>query len=140
MLVFNAVKRGRQDAVSVRREREAALPLYLGLLLHNKTRKRELIDNLFDNGLSVSYDRVLQLSTDEANRAIEMYEIEDCVCPSTLQDNIFTTGNIDNINHNPSSTSRRDSFHGTAISITQHTTDIMKTQVLTKNTHGNYTE
>ena len=77
LLVFNAVKRGRQDAVSVRhnRERETALPLYLGLLLHNKTQKRELIDNLFDKGLSVSY-RVLQLSTEEANRAIDMYEIE----------------------------------------------------------------
>ena len=105
MLVFNAVKRRGQDAVSVRhhREREAALPLYLGLLLHNKARKRELIDSLFDNGLSVSYDRVLQLSTDEANRAIEMYKNEDCVCPSTLRDNLFTTGNIDNIDHNPSS-------------------------------------
>ena len=76
LLVFNAVKRCRH-AVSVRHDRErdgAPLSLYLGLLLHNthKTRKRELIDNLFDNGLSVSYDRVLQLSTDEANRAIEI--------------------------------------------------------------------
>ena len=66
------------------REREAALPLYLCLLLHNKTQKRELIYNMFDKGLSVSYDRVLQLSTDEANRAIEMHGNEECVCPSTL--------------------------------------------------------
>ena len=48
-----------------------------------------------------------------------MYEKEDCVCP-TLRDNLFTTGNIDN--HNPSSTLSCDSFHGTAISITQDTT------------------
>ena len=52
-----------------------------------------------------------------------MYENENCVCPSTLRDNLYTTGNIDNIDHNPSSTSSRDSFHGTAISITQHTTN-----------------
>ena len=103
------------------RERGAALPLYLGLLLHNKTQKRELIDNMFDKGLSVSYDRVLQLSTYEAHRTIEMHENEDCVCQSTLRDNLFTTRNLDN--HNPSSTSSRDSFHGTAISITQHTTN-----------------
>ena len=32
---------------------EALLSLYLGLLLHSKTRQRELIDNLFDNFLSV---------------------------------------------------------------------------------------
>ena len=33
-----------------------------------------------------------------------------------------STGNIDNIDHNPSSSSR-DSFHGTAISTTHHTTN-----------------
>ena len=76
---------------------------------------------MFDKGLSVSYDRVLQLSTYEANRTIEMYENEDCVCPSTLRDKLFTTRNIDN--HNLYSTSSRDFFHGTAISITQHTTN-----------------
>ena len=42
MIVSNAVKRGRLDTVSLRhnQERETALPLYIGLLLHNKTRKR----------------------------------------------------------------------------------------------------
>ena len=50
-----------------------------------------------------------------------MCENEDCVCPSTLRNNLFATGNIDN--HNPSSTSSRDSFHGTDISITQDTTN-----------------
>ena len=125
LLVFNAIKRSRADSVAVRHnlERETALPLYLGLLIHNKTRKRDLIDNLFEKGLSVSYDRVLQLSTEEANTAIDRYEKEGCVCPATLRDNLFTTGNLDNIDHNPSSTSSQDSFHGTAISITQHVTN-----------------
>lgn len=124
LLVFNAVKRGRRDSVAVRHnmDRETVLPLYLGVLIHNKTRKRDLIDNLFEKGLSVSYDRVLQLSTDEANRVIGIYEKEGSVCPSTLRDQLFTTGNLDNIDHNPSSTSSQDSFHGTAISITQHIT------------------
>ena len=125
LLVFNAVKRGRKESVAVRHnsDRETVLPLYLGLLIHNKTRKRDLIDVFFEKGLSVSYDRVLQLSTDEANRVIDMYEREGIVRPSTLRDNLFTTGNLDNIDHNPSSTSSLDSFHGTAISITQHITN-----------------
>jgi len=33
---------------------------------------------------------------------------------------IFTTGAVDNIDHNPSSRTAKDSFHGTAITLTQH--------------------
>ena len=53
----------------------------------------------------MSYDRALQLSTEEANTAIDRYENEGCVCSATLIDNHFTAGNLDNIDHNPSSTS-----------------------------------
>jgi len=31
------------------------------MLMHTKTRKRDLVDTLFHLGLSVSYDRVLRL-------------------------------------------------------------------------------
>ena len=121
LFVFNSVKK-RTDSTSVRHNlsREPAFPLYIGLLIHNKTRKRGLIDNLFENGLSVSYDRVLQLSTNEANKCIDRYEQERVVCPTALKNNLFTTGNLDNIDHNPTATSSYDSFHGTGISITQH--------------------
>ena len=44
------------------------------------------------------------------------------VCPTNLRNGLFTTGNLDNIDHNPSATSARSSFHGTAISLTQHVT------------------
>ena len=123
LLVFNTVKQ-RTDSLFVRHNlnRETALPLYIGLLIHNKTRKRDLIDNFFEKGLSVSYDRVLQLSTNEANKVIDQYEHEGVVCPKGLRDNLFTTGNLDNIDHNPSSVSSIDSFHGTGISIIQHIT------------------
>ena len=107
LLEFNAIKRSRADSVAVRHnlDRETALLLYLGLLIHNKTRNRDLIDNLFERELSVSYDRALQLSTEEANTAIDRYENEGCVCPATLKDKLFTTGKLDYIDHNPSSTS-----------------------------------
>ena len=86
LLVFNTVKRGRRDSIAVlhNSDRETALPLYRGVLIHNRTRKRDLIDILFEKGLSVSYDRVLQLSTEQANGAIDMYENEGSVCPSTI--------------------------------------------------------
>lgn len=44
------------------------------------------------------------------------------VCPSKLRKGLFTTAAVDNIDHNPSSTSAQDSFHGTAISLVQHPT------------------
>ena len=37
--------------------------------------------------------------------------------------NLFTTGAVDNIDHNPSSATEKSSFHGTAISLMQHATD-----------------
>jgi len=69
LLVFNTVKH-RTDSLFVRQNlnRETALPLYIDLLIHNKARKRYLIDNFYEKGLPVSYDRVLQLSTNEANK------------------------------------------------------------------------
>ena len=46
----------------------------MGLLVHNITRKCELIDILLEKGLSVSYDRVLLPSTDMANAVIDQNE------------------------------------------------------------------
>ncbi|XP_063958715.1 uncharacterized protein LOC135154778 [Lytechinus pictus] len=122
LVTFNTVKRGRPETARARHslERETSLPVYLGLLIHNKTRKRDLVDILFQHGLSVSYDRVLQISVDEANKAIEVYENDRVVCPTKLRSGLFTTGNLDNIDHDPSAGSSRTSFHGTAISLTQH--------------------
>ena len=76
LLVFNAMKYSRKNGSAVRHnlDRETRLPLYLGLLVHNITRKRDLIDKLFERGLSVSYDRVFQLSTDVANAVIDQFE------------------------------------------------------------------
>lgn len=125
LIVFNSVKRSRTDTVSLRHNlgRETVLPLYIGLLIYNTTRKRNLIDTLFNKGLSVSYERVLQFTTALANSEIQRYEQQEVVCPSQLRNQVFTTGCLDNIDHNPSSTLSKDSFHGTAISVTQHVTN-----------------
>ena len=122
LVTFKTVKRSRLKTAAVHHnvEHGTSLPLYLGLLIHSKTRKRDLVDVLFQHGLSVSYDCVLRVSTDKANRVIEIYEHDGVVCPTKLRGGLFTTGNLDNIDHNPSSVSARSSFHGTAISLTQH--------------------
>ena len=45
------------------------------------------------------------------------------VCPTGLQLSTFTCAAIDNIDHNPSSSSSTQSFHGTAISLIQRKSD-----------------
>lgn len=125
LIVFNAVKHARQqskltDKVRHSLEQETPLPLYLSLMLHAETRKRELIDKLFGLGLCVSYDRLLHISTGIVNQVCQSYDTNSGIRPPGLHLGLFTTAAVDNIDHNPSSTSSRDSFHGTGISIVQH--------------------
>lgn len=102
------------------KNRETPLPIYLGMMIHAHTRKRELVDTLFHLGLSISYDRVLDISMDMAIAAANQYENDGVVCPLILRDGLFTTAAVDNIDHNPSSNTALDSFHGTGISLFQN--------------------
>ncbi|KAG0717680.1 hypothetical protein GWK47_053918 [Chionoecetes opilio] len=123
LLVFNSVKHARSvESTSVRhsRERESPLPLYLSLKIHAVTRSRGLIDTLFSLWMCVSYDRLLQLTADIANGVCQRFNMEEVVCPPKLRKGLFTTGAVDNIDHNPSSATAKDSFHGTGISLMQH--------------------
>ena len=56
------------------------------------------------------------------NAVCKMYELQNIVCPPTMRGNLFTTAAVDNIDHNPSSTTAKHSFHGTSISMLQHKT------------------
>ena len=100
--------------------RETPLPIYLGLMVHARTRKRDLIETLSDLGLSISYDRVLDISTAIGNQVCDHYHQSQVVYPPNLREGLFTTAAIDNIDHNPSSTTATDAFHGTGISLFQH--------------------
>ena len=63
---------------------------------------------------------VLSISTILGNNLCRQFEIEKNVCPPTLRKKLFTNAAIDNLDHNTSSTTAEDSFHGTGISIFQH--------------------
>ncbi|XP_014664507.1 PREDICTED: uncharacterized protein LOC106806883 [Priapulus caudatus] len=129
LLMYNSLVCQREIATTNRpttwhsQDRETPLPIYLGIMIHTKTRKRALVDTLFDLGLCISYDRVLDISTELGNKICQYYEVEKAVCPPQLKGGLFTTAAVDNIDHNPSSTSAYDSFHGTGISLFQHPDD-----------------
>ena len=41
--------------------REPSIPIYLGLSIHIETRDKKLIEQLYQLGLTLSFDRVLQI-------------------------------------------------------------------------------
>ena len=122
LLIFNAVKRHR-DPTSENKTtrhslmRETPLLIYVGLVLHAETRKKKVVDKFYRLGLSISYDRVMQISADLGNSICSQFE-GGVVCPSKLKRSLFTTANVDNIDHNPSARTTKDSLHGTAVSPT----------------------
>lgn len=126
LLMHNSLGRKRETSTTSRpttrhsQDRETPLPIYLGVMIHTKTRNRAIVDDLFHLGLCISYDRVLDISTELGNKICHQYEVEQAVCPPQLKGGLFTTAAVDNIDHNPSSISAHDSFHGTGISLFQH--------------------
>ena len=82
--------------------------------------KEELVDRLSQLGMSISYTRILYLSAQMGYSACQQFHREQVVCSPKMRSNVFTASAIDNIDHNPSSTTAKGSFHGTAISPLQH--------------------
>ena len=119
---INTTEEKPKPAVRHNRDRETPLPTFIGLKIYAETRSRSLIDATSKIGLSISYDRVMFISTDAANSVCSRFEQDGVVCPPKLREGLFTTGALDNIDHNPSTTTAKDSFHGTAISLVQHPT------------------
>ena len=88
-------------------------------MLHSATRKKKLVDKCCKLGLSIYYNRVLQLSNKIANSVCNQYRAENLVCPPVLCKDLFTGAAADNIDYNLSSVTVQSSFHGTAVSLTQ---------------------
>ena len=125
LIRFNMMKDKRRNTAITEfarhsQDQETPFPLYTGLLIHSKTRKKDLVNTFARQGLSVSYSRVKSVELSVTKQLCKQYRENECICPPSLKEGIFTTSAIDNIDHNPSSTTAKDSFHGTSISISQH--------------------
>ena len=120
-IVFNAKKRTAQTSMNPRHslEREPPLPIYIGINVHAQTRSKKLVQQLFEMGISISYDRVMQIEDWIATSASERFEEDGVVAPACLRKGLFTVAALDNLDHNPSSTTATTSFHGTGISLFQ---------------------
>lgn len=94
----SSVRRGSESSgVRHNNARETPLAIYVGATIHEKTRKRQLVDKMFKLGLSISYDCVMEISTGQGNRACKQYEQEKTVCPRNLRLGLNTKEVIDNL-------------------------------------------
>ena len=122
LIVFNMKKSSSSPGGTKERHTlncEPPLPIYIGLNMHQQTRYKKLIMQLYYMGISISYDRVLDLEDRIATSVCEQSEQDGVVSPICLKKGLFTVGAIDNLDYNPSSTTSQSSFHGTGISLFQ---------------------
>ena len=71
-------------------------------------------------GLSISYNRVDEIQTTLTKQICYKYQTDQLVRPPTLVDNEFTTAATDNVDHNATSNTASNHFHGTSTPLLQH--------------------
>ncbi|KAK1899550.1 Centromere protein O [Dissostichus eleginoides] len=123
LLQYNCYARYKEGASTHThsKDRETPFPVYMGIsVYYAKTRKRKLIELLHGHGISISYDRVLEISAQLGEATVSKYVEDGVVCPPVLHRGLFTTAAMDNLDHNPTATTATTSFHGTSISVFQH--------------------
>lgn len=117
ILLHNSKKNKSKDTIRSRHTRRITTTACLYRIECPHThQKQNKLDKL---GLSISYQRVLQIENSLSMPACELFENEGVVCSSNIRQGLFAVAAIDNIDHNPSSTTAQGSFHGTGINVIQ---------------------
>eukprot|EP00733_Pompholyxophrys_punicea_P000332 Pompholyxophrys_punicea_v1_NODE_82_length_3700_cov_3.100110.p1 type:complete len:179 gc:universal NODE_82_length_3700_cov_3.100110:2864-2328(-) len=116
ILMFNISRTSRKlQRHSIAREP----PLPVGIKVYTLFRSQQLIQFLYNLGLSVSYDRVQEIVDSVAEGVAALAQKENVVCPSNLQEGLFTVCGYDNVDHNPSSTTSKGLFMTQSCKIAQ---------------------
>ena len=91
---------------------EAPLPVYIGLYVHARFMNSEMVVVLARLGLSVNYRCVMQAYLDKKMGLFVIHQFTDegVVSPLGLRRGLFTVGDTDNIDRNPSSTTFAEYF------------------------------
>ena len=125
LTMYNAVQNRTTNSLSIPRhvrDRESPAALYIAMKLYKWTRKKTVVDTVHGLGLCISYKRLLNISTDLANSLIDHYEKSGFVIPPQALFGVLSIFGMDNINHNPRSTTCTSSFNGTILSLIQFPT------------------
>ena len=124
-ILYNCKRRSLQSTSMSHHSKKLIppLPIYIALKIHSLTRSKKLVSELYQLGISISYKRLLELQDQIASNLCQKSNQIGLVCPSQLRHGLFTVGALDNLDHNPSSTTSTESFHGTGISLFQFPTE-----------------
>ena len=109
LIVFNSIKRRRNASTTRHRhsvKTETPLPIFNALKVHVQTRNKSIIETQHRLGLSISYKRTLQITDFVKNAVCQDYIENGVVCPPHIPKGIFTTAALDNLDHDPSSTTK----------------------------------
>ena len=94
LIKFNSVKRKcRETAIRSRHTLplETPLPVYLGLMIHSKTRMKGVIEKLATLGLSITYNRVSKIQDQVMNKRVWFAQEILSQIFSQLQQQIIST-------------------------------------------------
>ena len=89
LIRFNSVKTKRRTECE-KKGNEPPLPLLIGLSIHSQTRKKGIVENLASKGLSISYERVLEIEDNITKQLCQKYNQDGIVSPPSLQKDLFT--------------------------------------------------
>ena len=98
LITFNVKTRNSKNSIQrISRKRETPLPLYIGLHVHTQSRSKKLVQQMHSLGLSVSYNRVMELENSLALGVSQRYMTDGMVCPASLRRGIYIVGELDRI-------------------------------------------
>ena len=80
-------------------------------------RSKTLIDHLFNLGLCISYKRILEITKNITDYNLQQFDIDNVFIPKNSYGNAFTVIAKDNIDLNASSTTAKNHYHGTSLSM-----------------------
>ena len=100
LLIYNCTKGThhpvKTDAVRHNKERETPFPLYHGLKLHRNGRSKKQIEIDHEQGISVSYNRIMEVKRSVARAVCARHTQDGVVLPTNSRLNVSppTTGII----------------------------------------------
>ena len=91
------------------------LPLYLGLKLYVNNRSKSIIQEFHHLGLTVSYNRVMEVRKKFEQAVSCRFKEDGFVGPTNCKHGVFSTATVDSVN-----VAARTDMHGTLITLIGH--------------------
>lgn len=102
------------------KEHETPFPLYQGLKLHGDGNQKAQINRANAFGISVSYNRVMEVKRSIAQAVVKQCVQDGVVLPTNMRSGVFTIFDVDNLDSHSQGNFSQNKFHGTALSVTNH--------------------